>query len=123
MTMIAEDDEREDRIAMEVVVDAYDAEEQAMGWYAYLEDKLTFPFEARCIQARSLSPLRVGETVVVESLAAADDCQQEMFVLAHWQGRALGLPLIQLVAVEADAATVEAISDWHYWLGRGYSFD
>ena len=31
---------------MEIVVDAYDSEEQAMGWYSYLEDNLQFPFQA-----------------------------------------------------------------------------
>ena len=37
------DAEREERITMEIVVDAYGPEEQAMGWYSYLEEKLQFP--------------------------------------------------------------------------------
>ena len=37
---------REDRIQNEVVVDAYGPEEQAMGWYYYLDDKLRFPFRS-----------------------------------------------------------------------------
>ena len=32
------DEERQQRINMEIVVDAYTPEEQAMGWYYYLED-------------------------------------------------------------------------------------
>ena len=40
---------REERISMEIIVDAYDSEEQAMGWYYYLEEKLHFPFLAKCI--------------------------------------------------------------------------
>jgi len=43
------DDIREERIMMEIVVDAYDEEEKAMGWASYLEDKISFPFEAECI--------------------------------------------------------------------------
>jgi Calcium binding len=43
------DQEREQRITMEIVVDAYTPEEQAMGWYYSLEDRLHFPFAARCI--------------------------------------------------------------------------
>jgi hypothetical protein len=31
---------------MEIVVDAYTPEEQAMGWYYSLEDRLHFPFVA-----------------------------------------------------------------------------
>lgn len=37
---------REDRIQMEIIVDADGPEEQAMGWYYYLEEKLAFPFRA-----------------------------------------------------------------------------
>ena len=40
------DNERDERIAMEIIVDAYGPEEQAMGWYCYLEEKLKFPFTA-----------------------------------------------------------------------------
>ena len=45
----ARDEERERRISMEIVVDAYGPEEQAMGWYYSLEDRLGFPF---CGQVR-----------------------------------------------------------------------
>ncbi len=37
MERIDRDEEREHRIAMEVVVDAYGPEEQALGWYYYLD--------------------------------------------------------------------------------------
>ena len=40
------DTAREDRIEMEIVVDAYNSEERAMGWYSYLQDALSFPFTA-----------------------------------------------------------------------------
>jgi hypothetical protein len=43
--------EREDRIVNEVVVDAYDASERAMGWYYYLEEMLQCPFTATCVTA------------------------------------------------------------------------
>ena len=54
---------REDRIRNEVIVDAYGPEELTMGWYYYLENRLRFPFEARCIVAKVVSPLSKGETV------------------------------------------------------------
>ena len=31
------DKEREQRITMEIIVDAHDSQERAMGWYCYLE--------------------------------------------------------------------------------------
>jgi len=55
--------ERENRIAEEIIIDAYGPEEQAMGWYYYLEDKLCFPFLATCIAERAISPLRKGDEV------------------------------------------------------------
>ena len=54
--MVEEDSVREERITMEIVVDAYGLEEQAMGWYYYLQDKITFPFTASCITKRRSSP-------------------------------------------------------------------
>lgn len=41
---------REDRIDNEAIVDA-SPEEQAMSWYYYLEGKIRFPFQAKCIAA------------------------------------------------------------------------
>jgi Calcium binding len=72
---------REERIHNEVIVDAYGPEEQALGWYYFLEGKLRFPFPARCILARVVSPLRKGETVKVRSMAPEDACTGDMLVL------------------------------------------
>jgi len=63
------DDIREDRIAMEAVVDAYNSGERAMGWYYYLDSKLKFPFKARCRLARPISILKVKEEVEVLGMA------------------------------------------------------
>jgi len=62
---------REDRIHEEVIVDANGPEEQAMGWYYYLEDKLRFPFQAKCIVSKVVSPLRKGETVEVRRMVSS----------------------------------------------------
>jgi Calcium binding len=50
---------------MDIVVDAYGEEERALSWYYYLEENLSFPFRARCMTVRSISPLQVGEEVEV----------------------------------------------------------
>ena len=113
---------REERIHNEIIVDAYGPEEQAMGWYYYLEDKLRFPFSARCITSQVVSPLRKGETVEVLRMAPEDACAGDMLVSIRWQGRKLAVPLSQLVATNADESTIQAIDDWHYWLAQGYCF-
>lgn len=107
---------------MDVVVDAYNAEERAMGWYYYLEDKLKFPFKARCKSRREISPLRVGEEVEVVGMASEREGLSEMFVRLRWRGTRLAVPLAQLEPLKADARTTQAIADWHYWIGRGYEF-
>ncbi|MDQ1472106.1 MAG: hypothetical protein QOJ99_3586 [Bryobacterales bacterium] len=113
---------REERINNEAIVDAYGSEEHAMGWYYYLESKISFPFQARCIGSNAISPLRKGDLVEVSRLAPEEACATEMRVLIRWQGRKMAVPLSQLVALDPDESTDEAIGDWHYWVGRGYLF-
>ena len=114
------DEEREQRIAMEIVVDAYTPEEQAMGWYYSLEDRLHFPFAARCITQRSISPLRVGDEVEVVGMAPEEECDHEMFVLIRWERRGLAVPLAQLEGVAVDDQTRQTIEDWHDLIVQGY---
>jgi len=113
---------RERRITYEIVVDAYGPEERAMGWHCYLDDKLRFPFKARCIVVREISPLKKGEEVEVLGMAPADDCMRAMFVLVQFAGRKLGVPLAQFDPVKPDKATREAVEDWRYWSAMGYEF-
>ncbi len=120
MKEIERDEDRERRIVYEAIVDAYGAEEQALGWYYYLDDKITFPFSARCIEERKISPLKKGEKVSVVEMAPEDDCMHEMFVVIEWQSRYFGVPLAQLEPVDVDELTQEAIADWIYWVKRGY---
>lgn len=120
MANVARDEAREYRIAMEAIVDAYDAEEQALGWYYHLEEKMAFPFQATCTQERRTSPLRLGQTVEVMGMAPEAECAHEMFVDITWQKRTLSVPLRQLTGLDVDDDTQEAIEDWRYWLDRGY---
>ncbi len=115
--------EREERIAMEIVVDAYDSQERAMGWYYYLQGQLQFPFLTHCIAERAVSPLQVGDEVEVVDMAPEDECQHEMFVLMPWERRTLAVPLSQLRSYDhVDEETQQAVEDWHYWVERGYEF-
>ncbi len=119
---IERDEAREYRIDMEAVVDAYNEEERAMGWYYYLEGKLSFPFLAKCVAKRSTSPLRVGDEVEVIGMAPEEDCEHEMFVTMRWEREGLAVPLSQLKVIHGDDETREAVEDWHYWTERGYEF-
>ena len=90
------------------------------GWYYSLEDRLHFPFTARCIAERSISPLRVGDEVDVVGMAPEEECEHEMFVLIRWERRTLAVPLAQLEGVAVDEQTRQAIEDWQYWVAQGY---
>ncbi len=122
MAEVTRDEAREERITMEAIVDAYGRDEQAMGWYYYLEEKLGFPFTAHCIAERRTSPLKVGEAVQVTGMAPEEECEHEMFVEVTWMNRSLAVPLAQLEPVDADETTQEAAGDWQYWVARGYEF-
>jgi hypothetical protein len=117
------DEEREERITMEIIVDAYGPEEQAMGWYYYLEDKLQFPFTATCIAKRAISPLRVKDEVEVIGMPGESECKGEMFVTIRWEKDGLAVPLSQLKPTsDTDEQTLQAVEDWHYWVQMGYEF-
>jgi hypothetical protein len=89
------DEEREQRITMEIIVDAYTPEEQAMGWY-------------------------YADEVEVVGMAPEEECGHEMFVLIRWDRRGLAVPLAQLEGVAVDDQTRQVIEDWHYWVAQGY---
>ncbi|WP_204150896.1 calcium-binding protein [Leptolyngbya sp. CCY15150] len=122
MAKVERDEEREERITMEIVVDTYGPEEQAMGWYYYLQDTLQFPFTATRILQRRIVPLKEDAPVTVVGMASEGECEQEMFVEIESDGDILAVPLIQIEAPEADAKTQQAIADWHYWVNQGYEF-
>jgi hypothetical protein len=122
MAKVKRNQQREQRIQEKIVVDAYGAQEKAMGWYYYLEEQLRFPFRARCVAARAISPLRKGQEVEIVGLAPADECESEMFITVPWEKRTLAVPLAQLEPIRADQATQQAVGDWHYWVEQGYEF-
>ena len=115
--------DREERIEMEIIVDAYGPEEQAMGWYYYLEEKLRFPFTAVCSEKRAISPLKIKDEVIVLEMAPDEECEKEMFVMIQWDRDGLAVPLSQLTPINStDKQTKEAVEDWHYWVRMGYEF-
>ena len=81
------DEERNRRIRREIFTDAYTADEQAIGWSYHLKREMTFPFRARCITERTISPLREDEEVTVVGMTDEVVSSREMFVLVEWMDR------------------------------------
>ena len=125
MNRPSKDEDREERIIMDIVVDAYGADERSISWFYYLDDTLQFPFDGKCKSERQISPLKIGDAVVVTGMADAEECQREMFVTIYWNDtdRVLAIPLSQIDIVEAEGdETIQAVGDWHYWTEMGYEF-
>ena len=117
------DEARETRIEQEIIVDAYGPDEQASGWYNYLDDTLAFPFLAHCVTERAISPLQVGDEVEIIGMAPQDECEHELFVLTPWDhNRTLAIPLAQIEGIAVDAPTEQALGDGQYWVASGYAF-
>ncbi|MCD2201072.1 calcium-binding protein [Halobacterium sp. KA-4] len=113
------DEQRDKRIRREILTDAYTADEQAISWCYHLEREMTFPFQARCIEERTISPLREGEEVPVVEMTDEVVSSRELFAIVEWMDREFGVPLSQLEVLDVDQDTREAVDDWHYWNADG----
>ncbi len=122
MSEVEQDHVREERIDMEAVVDAYNEEERAMGWYYYLEDRINFPFKAKWLNRNKPE----GRDVMVIEMSPEDECSGDMFVeVIYREGDfedVFSARLSEIEPINSDSATEEAIGDWHYWIARGYQF-
>ena len=58
----------------------------------------------------------------VVGMADEDDCMSEVFVFVKYARSKLGVPLSQLECQTNDEPARQAISDWHYWVARGYEY-
>ena len=104
-----DDDDFDRRLEMEIITDAK-PDELSIAWYCYLDDRLRFPFTARCLAQRPTSPLLVGDVVDVRGMSPQEECEHEMLVNIGWQDRLLAVPLSQLVGVDVDDGTEQAIT-------------
>ncbi|OUL29445.1 calcium-binding protein [Nostoc sp. T09] len=126
MPSVELDKTREHRIETEIIVDAEDKEERAMGWYYYLDDTLNFPFMAKWTKKGRKSTSPQEKQVEVLGMAPDDECEKDMFVeVVYPDGKdedVFTARLSEIEAIDADDETQEALADWQYWLARGYKF-
>lgn len=126
MASVERDETREHRIETEIIVDAEDKEDRAMGWYYYLDDMMEFPFMAKWKKKSRKTSTIEEKPVEVLGMAPEDDCMRDMYVeVAYIGGKEDDIhtaKLSELEPIDVDEETQEAIADWLYWLGRGYKF-
>lgn len=127
MPSVEPDENREHRIKTEIIVDAEDKEDRALGWYDYLDDSLNFPFLAKWTKKsrKSTSPPQTKQVEVL-GMAPDDECLKDMVVeVVYPDGKdedVFTAKLSEIEAIDADSDTLEALADWQYWLDRGYKF-
>ncbi|AFY47624.1 Calcium binding protein from Anabaena CcbP [Nostoc sp. PCC 7524] len=126
MASVERDETRENRIATEIIVDAEDKEDRAMGWYYYLDDTLDFPFMGKWKKKSRKTSTIEEKPVEVLGMAPEDDCLKDMYVeVAYIGGKEDDIhsaKLSDIEPIDVDEETQEAIADWMYWLARGYKF-
>ena len=126
MPSVEPDENREHRIKTEIIIDAEDKEERAMGWYYYLEETLNFPFLAKWTKKGRKSASIEEKQVEVLGMAPDDECLKDMLVeVAYIDGKdedVYSAKLSEIAAIDADSETQDAIADWLYWIARGYKF-
>jgi len=76
----------------------------------------------QCIRPKAFSPLLKGKKVEVRRLAPENACAADVLVQIRWRGRTMAVRLSQMIGIDVDESTAEAIADWHYWLAQGYCF-
>lgn len=107
------DEEREHRIIYEVIVDAYDDEEQAMGWYYYMAENLVFP-----IKAKANLPLRGGKIEQKAVEIVEIDPKGRAIRLGITEGTSQRVQYISpemLESIDTSDENLEILNDWLYW--------
>ena len=95
------------------------APEVAADWYYYLEERLVFPFRARCGAALFPQPAHRGQDFEVIGLATEDACTNDMRVMMRIHGTKVIVPLVLLEVTEAFGETIEAVAQWKSWVRSG----
>ena len=110
------DPAREHRILEEVIVDAYDDEEQLMGWYYYLAENLVFP-----IPATARLPLRGGKSETKSVQIVEVDPKSEaggrirLGVVEPGNERIQYVSPEAIVSLDTSPENREIVNDWLYW--------
>jgi len=88
-------------------VDANGPEEQVVGWYYYVDDKIRFPFSGQVHRSQNRFAAQEGGNRRSPAHGTEDACSGDMLVLICWHDRTMAVPLSQLVAIDPDESTTD----------------
>lgn len=105
------DPHRQNRIEDEILTDAYDAEEQAMGWYYYFADNLELP-----IPATVRLPVRGEKAEKVEVDPESETgAPLRLGISEKGSRRVQYISPEAIVSLDTSPENVQIINDWLYW--------
>ena len=113
------DEEREHRIHYEIIVDAYDEYEQAMGWYIHMNDNLAFPMEAKA-QLRLRGGKIEEKTVKIVEVDPKSETSLtlRLGITEGKSDRAQYISPEDIVSINTSEENLEILNDWLYWNGH-----
>jgi Calcium binding len=109
------DPAREHRILYEIIVDAYDEEEQRMSWYYYLEETLEFPFEATARFRLKNGQTEIKAIRIVEIDPKGENGKPLRFGIASdYDQPVYYIDPETIVGMDTTEKNLEAVNDWLY---------
>ncbi len=113
------DEEMRYKIDYEIIVDAYDDDEQSMGWYYFFEETLEFPFTALA-QLKKRDGTTETKRVKIIGLASKETgFMNEDFNLDMEQGQYIRpVAYATLSEFKASEETLEAFQIWDFYWRR-----
>jgi len=114
------DTNHQHRINYKILVDCYDTYEQGQGWTLYLLDNISCPFKAE-YRGNSKLSIKPNQTMTVLELVNSVYSSEED--LEHFMAKVeveiadvlYEVPLDDLIIVEADIKTQQAVADWQFY--------
>lgn len=110
------DPAREHRILYEVIVDAYDEQEEYMGWYYYLAENLRFPTPATARLTLRGGKSETKPVQIVEVDPKSEEAPPVRLGIAEkGSGRVQYLSPEEIVRLDTSPDNLKIINDWLYW--------
>jgi Calcium binding len=111
-----EDPIRQKRIDYEVIVDCYDDDEVAMGWYYYLSENLVFPIPATVqLKQRGGKMEEVNVEIVEVDPKSEEGSPIRLGITEKGQKRVQYISPEVITNVKTSPTNTLIINDWLYW--------
>jgi len=109
----------EGRRIRQVLIDVDDDDEMGMldAWEGYLEQKLTFPFEAEVYERQDKGPLNPGDRVTAIGISLVNDSYGVIVDLRRGRSR-YAFPLCDLTVVDERSSNYQVVSDYRVWFAN-----